>query len=79
MSKIHFRPRAPFSWPSNKRNPRMRTFLLANNIVCPAKHGAESTDDDKRVTCERCLKIFLSGRYDSDETVDTVLSRGECP
>jgi hypothetical protein len=78
MSKIHFRPVRAFSWPSGgRKRPQLRTFLLANNIVCPAQdREAVSSADDKKVTCERCLSIFLKGRYDSDAVVDEVLSRG---
>lgn len=80
MKRIHFNPRAPFSWPLPSLGPRMRTFHMGHEIVCPASRDkdAQATHDEELVTCKRCLRIIAIGRYDTKETIREVLSRGGC-
>ena len=75
--KIHWRTTEAFSWPSGgKRNPRMRTFLLAGNIVCQADRGGWTTIQAD-VTCRTCLNRITVGRVDTPATIACVLARGE--
>lgn len=73
--KIHWQPTQAVSWPSGgKRNPRMRTFLLAGNIVCHA--DGEGTSVLADVTCGNCRRKMQVARYDSGEVIAEILARG---
>jgi len=76
MRKVHWRPGEPISWPcGGKRQPRLRTFLLAHQIVCHVK-DAPATSLASDVTCGRCLRIMSVSRFDTNETVNEILARG---
>lgn len=72
-AKIHWRPTTPISYPSGPGH--MRTFVLANNIVCHASDVGDWSLEIKWVTCKRCLRIASMHRVDSDETIKAVLRR----
>lgn len=76
--KVHWVPGVPVSWPSGgKRNPNMRTFLLAGWPVCNADpHTSEGTADRDLVTCGTCKRRMSVARLDSEAVVKEVLSRG---
>jgi hypothetical protein len=56
----------------------MRVFHLGNGIVCQAARlpDARGTKNEGAVTCKTCKRLISIGRYDSQETVREVLSRG---
>jgi len=78
VKKIHWNRGVPVSWPSGgRRNPNMRTFLLAGYPVCGADHyTADTTAVREEVTCGSCKRRMAVARLDPPEVVDEVLARG---